>query len=119
VNKQKLQKREEADGSEIAFNDNLPSQAAPGRRLLGGLPWAWIILSGVVRSHGFPGSAGLPSGYFGGSLTKQSNIPATCALTLGSPAMERASSYIFCFESCFRVLFLFDSTFGMTKSSIA
>ena len=31
-----------------AFNDNTPSKALSGKRLLGGLSWAWIILSGAA-----------------------------------------------------------------------
>jgi hypothetical protein len=31
-----------------AFNDNAPSGSSSGKQLLGGLSWAWIVLSGVA-----------------------------------------------------------------------
>jgi hypothetical protein len=48
MNNQKQQlKREKAPCNGTA-NDNLPPQIGSGRRLVRGLPWAWIALSGLA-----------------------------------------------------------------------
>ena len=31
-----------------AFNDNAPDESASGKRILSGLSWAWIVLSGAA-----------------------------------------------------------------------
>jgi hypothetical protein len=49
MNSQKQQlKREKAPRNGTASNDNLPPQIGSGRRLVRGLPWAWIALSGLA-----------------------------------------------------------------------
>lgn len=49
MNTHKLQpEQENARRGGTASNDNLPSQTASDRRLLRGLPWAWIALSGLA-----------------------------------------------------------------------
>lgn len=37
-----------ANGAEPVFNDNARSEPASAQRLLGGLSWAWIVLSGTA-----------------------------------------------------------------------
>jgi hypothetical protein len=49
MNSQKQQsKREKARRDDTASNDNLPSGMVSDRRFGGGLPWAWIALSGLA-----------------------------------------------------------------------
>jgi len=49
MNSQKQQlKREKASRNGTASNDNLPPQIGSGGRLVGGLPRAWIALSGLA-----------------------------------------------------------------------
>lgn len=49
MNNHKLQpERETSHLRGTASNDNLPSKMDSDRRLLRGLPWAWIVLSGLA-----------------------------------------------------------------------
>jgi hypothetical protein len=45
---QKLRTKPEARQSGSEFNDNSPFRTASNRRLLRGLPWVWIALSGLA-----------------------------------------------------------------------
>jgi hypothetical protein len=48
MNRKKLQPKETSGRNGSALNDNVPSQTASGTRLLRGLPWAWIALTGLA-----------------------------------------------------------------------
>jgi hypothetical protein len=48
MNRKKLQRKETSGRNGSALNDNVPSQTASGTRLLRGLPWAWIALTGLA-----------------------------------------------------------------------